>query len=577
MNNYNDILEKSARNKNRLVLKEVQIKRGPNAGKMQKRWVRIDQDGKEYAEHGSKAEFTSNGKKVRGTVGDVNNGKYSIKDDAGNVHSKHPKEFKPLTDEQADKVRQYASETPISKLREAASSNDMHPELKKIAEKEIRERGNNPHEDNQPSNNKSNGNTKQKSQAASQKSTQGSEPQKGKYSSFYDVLRKEENKKTGGIDLTDPETKQLYNDAKDFSVPRLKEFLDHKGIDPESKKVLQYVMDEKTKKTGDERMKEYQQRIDSWLDTPHSNLFITGKGGIGKTFSLEKAIERENEGNGMPNHGIYDEGIQEVGSNQYNTAMIGRVTPIQLYKLLYVHNGKNLVFDDADDILKDKLAVNILKTAMDTSNSRVGWNTNQKLEYTDPASGEKIEIPRGFKFTGKVMFISNKPKEFFEEDSDRAALLSRGQSMDLQFSNKETHEILDKKIIPNTLKGKTRWKILDGKVPEKKDKEGNFVSYDTDSPQFKKFTENLKEVASLLKTHLDEMGEFKLNGRTIQNLYGVYAHAKKINEEVESGKRPKEDKIDVKRAVLDDIRKSEVSLFGSVYPDIFKALNNLIQ
>lgn len=575
MNNIysiDDWLEKSARNKNRLILKEVQIKRGPNAGKMQKRWVRIDQDGKEYAEHGSKAEFNNNGKTVRGTVGDVNNGKYSIKDDEGNTHSKSPKEFKPLTPEQSDKVQSYAAETPISKLREAAQSKDIHPELKKIAEKEIRQRGNTPHDDNQPNN--STANSQKKPQNA-KKSTQDAEPQKGKYSSFYDILRKEENKRTGGIDLTDPETKQLYNDASDFPIPKLKEFLDHKGIDPESKKVLKYVLDEKTKKPGDERMKEYQQRIDSWLDTPHSNLFITGKGGIGKTFSLEKAIERENEGNGMPNHGIYDENTQEVMSNQYNTAMIGRVTPIQLYKLLYVHNGKNLVFDDADDILKDKLAVNILKTAMDTSNSRVGWNTNQKLEYTDPMSGEKIEIPRGFKFTGKVMFISNKPKEFFEEDSDRAALLSRGQNMDLQFNNKETHEILKNKIVPSTLKGKTRWKILDGKVPEIKDKEGQFVSYDTKSPQFKKFTENLQEVAKLLENHLDEMGEFKLNGRTIQNLYGVYAHAKKINEEVESGKRPKEDKIDVKRAVLDDIRKSEVSLFGSVYPDIFKALNHL--
>jgi hypothetical protein len=89
-----------------------------------------------------------------------------------------------------------------------------------------------------------------------------------------------------------------------------------------------------------------------------------------------------------------------------------------LYNTLYDNNGKLIVFDDCDSVLDDKVAVNILKSALDSYDKRtISWMS--KVSKND-------EYPQHFDFTGRIIFISNKAKEKIDE-----AILTRSLTVDL--------------------------------------------------------------------------------------------------------------------------------------------------
>ena len=85
---------------------------------------------------------------------------------------------------------------------------------------------------------------------------------------------------------------------------------------------------------------------------------------------------------------------------------------------MYDNNGKLIIFDDCDSVLEDKVAINILKSALDSYERRtISWMT--KMNKSD-------EYPQQFDFTGRIIFISNKSKEDMNE-----AILSRSLTVDL--------------------------------------------------------------------------------------------------------------------------------------------------
>jgi hypothetical protein len=85
---------------------------------------------------------------------------------------------------------------------------------------------------------------------------------------------------------------------------------------------------------------------------------------------------------------------------------------------LYDNNGKLIIFDDCDSVLEDKVALNILKSALDSYEKRtITWMA--KMNRND-------EYPQQFDFTGRIIFISNKSKESMND-----AILSRSLTVDL--------------------------------------------------------------------------------------------------------------------------------------------------
>ncbi len=119
---------------------------------------------------------------------------------------------------------------------------------------------------------------------------------------------------------------------------------------------------------------------------------ITGEGGIGKTFTVTKTLR---------DLGLVantDEGADQLPPSKVFTVVKGYSTPRALYRTLYENNDRIIVFDDCDSIMKDPVAINLLKAALDSYSKRiVSWNSEQRGN----------DLPSSFQFHGGVVFISN--------------------------------------------------------------------------------------------------------------------------------------------------------------------------
>ena len=145
---------------------------------------------------------------------------------------------------------------------------------------------------------------------------------------------------------------------------------------------------------------------------------ITGEGGLGKTFTVTKTLAA---------HGYKD--ITELAEFQVgsviNTSkcfmMIkGFSTAKGLYRTLFENQKSVIVFDDCDAVLKDPVALNLLKGALDSYGKRIiSWNADMKDD----------DLPRSFNFEGRVIFISN-----MDQDRIDQAIRSRSMMIDLSMT-----------------------------------------------------------------------------------------------------------------------------------------------
>lgn len=151
---------------------------------------------------------------------------------------------------------------------------------------------------------------------------------------------------------------------------------------------------------------------------------ITGQGGLGKTHTVTRALEAE----GLQN--VTDLAEFQVGSvmraSKCYRMVKGFSTAKGLYRTLFEGNRMTLVFDDCDSVLKDPVALNILKGALDSYSDRyISWNADMKDD----------ELPRSFKFEGSIIFISN--MELARVDQ---AIRSRAMCVDLSMTEAQKVE-----------------------------------------------------------------------------------------------------------------------------------------
>ena len=149
------------------------------------------------------------------------------------------------------------------------------------------------------------------------------------------------------------------------------------------------------------------------------SLLVTREGGLGKTFSVTSTIQ--------------DNDLEEkdyIFIKGYSTAR-------GLYNTLYDNNGKLIIFDDCDSVLEDKVAINILKSALDSYETRtISWSA--RMNKNDV-------YPQSFNFTGRIIFISNKDKSKID-----GAILSRSLTVDLSMTPDEKIQRMEY-ILPNIL------------------------------------------------------------------------------------------------------------------------------
>ena len=130
------------------------------------------------------------------------------------------------------------------------------------------------------------------------------------------------------------------------------------------------------------------------------SLIVTGEGGLGKTHSVTETIKSN-----------------DLSEDKY-VFFKGYSTARGLYNTLYDNNDKLIIFDDCDSVLDDKVALNILKSALDSYETRtISWMA--KMNKND-------EYPQQFEFTGRIIFISNKSISDVNE-----AIRSRSLTVDL--------------------------------------------------------------------------------------------------------------------------------------------------
>lgn len=175
-----------------------------------------------------------------------------------------------------------------------------------------------------------------------------------------------------------------------------------------------------------------EQMVDMIVQKTLPSAVITGEGGLGKSYTVLKSLEK----NGFKN--LTDLSNFEVGAkvNKAKSYVVikGFSTAKGLYRTLFENNGMVLVFDDCDSVLRDEVARNLLKGALDSYSKRyISWNADMRDE----------DLPRSFEFTGSIVFVSNMALEKIDQ-----AIRTRSLVVDLSMTEAQKLERME--VIANS-------------------------------------------------------------------------------------------------------------------------------
>ena len=158
------------------------------------------------------------------------------------------------------------------------------------------------------------------------------------------------------------------------------------------------------------------------------SVIISGPGGLGKTYSVMESLTKA---------GLRD--LSDLSSlipgSAFNSAKCfkfikGYSTPKGLYRTLFENKYMTLVFDDCDSVLKDSVALNLLKSALDSFGKRyISWNAETRGDDS---------LPTSFEFKGQIVFITNVPLDRLDQ-----AVRSRSMCIDLTMSAQDKLERME--------------------------------------------------------------------------------------------------------------------------------------
>lgn len=215
------------------------------------------------------------------------------------------------------------------------------------------------------------------------------------------------------------------------------------------------VVDEDANRTDEEILDRINKRfnvmdrmVDGMVEGVIRSLVVAGAPGIGKTHNLEKKLKAAEEKKGL----------------QYQIIR-GTVSAPGLYQALYrMKDGGILTLDDSDSVFDDEQAFNILKAALDTTNTRtIAWRKQALWVYDANAEGEvdrgedNGRFPNEFEFNGGVIFITNKNFRAAVTRDNRmsphfGALLSRSMYLDLTLHSNRARTIRIKDVFNNSMR-----------------------------------------------------------------------------------------------------------------------------
>jgi hypothetical protein len=180
------------------------------------------------------------------------------------------------------------------------------------------------------------------------------------------------------------------------------------------------------------------------------SIICSGAPGVGKTYTLEKRLAAAKR-------------ASEINDVEY---IKGTISPIGLFLKLWENReqGSVLVLDDIDSVFGDEEAMNILKTALDTSKKRcISW-------IKDSSYLRENDIPDTFEYQGQIVFLTNLNLDAQVQKGGRmaahmGALLSRACYLDLGIHTPQQVLVRIEQVLESTNMAKEN-KIKDSQVVE---------------------------------------------------------------------------------------------------------------
>lgn len=376
-------------------------------------------------------------------------------------------------------------------------------------------------------------------------------------------------------------TEKWYLDKNDDRVKKAFNLKTKEGRIKYDQFVYKMKKKEKDYKNPVEVVQDLNEQYLEFLDNDEQRFMISAGGaGIGKSYGFNKMAELLNmkpfEEGDSPGDGDYDIfEAPDVNSGK------------QLLNILKAHNGKIIVFDDNDKVLKRADCASVMKKATATTGRRV--------------VGDPDDVKQNFEFTGRIIIMTNKDLAQLSESEDTKAIISRAMMVsEIYMTVPETIEVMESRYQDYEFPSAPR---LDDEGEDKKERDEimNLIKKNQKNIDPSQFTTRTFQEILTNKRKVDKANEKRSNPafaaligsknkdwkevalgvltKAAMNDFGGVEPSDELlkAEEVlfEKGECPEDDGVDYTvdepEEEIDDVEKAEEVLFDEDDTDIFKS------
>lgn len=376
-------------------------------------------------------------------------------------------------------------------------------------------------------------------------------------------------------------TEKWYLDRNDDRVKKAFNLKTKEGRIKYDHFVYKMKKKEKDYKNPVEVVQDLNEQYLEFLDNDEQRFMISAGGaGIGKSYGFNKMAELLNmkpfEEGDSPGDGDYDIfEAPDVNSGK------------QLLNILKAHNGKIIVFDDNDKVLKRADCASVMKKATATTGRRI--------------VGDPDDIKQNFEFTGRIIIMTNKDLAQLSESEDTKAIISRAMMVsEIYMTVPETIEVMESRYQDYEFPSAPR---LDDENEDRKERDEimNLIKKNQKNIDPSQFTTRTFQEILTNKRKVDKANEKRANpafaaligsknkdwkevalgvltkAATTLDIGGneVSDELMKAEDILLKGEHPEDDGVDYtvdeEEDEIDDVQKAEEVLFNDEESDIFKA------
>lgn len=354
------------------------------------------------------------------------------------------KKVKPMD---SQKLVQWAAQTSDDNLLKVANNKNGNAQMRMIAYKQLESRG---FDMSKVDTSGTLGQLMKMTQGAksSTTSSQGSEDDTVSGAAAGTSVDIDDDMDEGGDD-GDQITEKWYLNKNDDRVKKRFNLKTKEG----RIKYDQFVYKEKKKepdyKDPVEVIQDLNEQYLEFLDNPEQRFMISAGGaGIGKSYGFNKIAE-------LLNMKPFEEGDQP-GDDDYDIFEAPDVNSgKQLLGILKAHNGKIIVFDDNDKVLRRADCASVMKKATAATGKRI--------------VGDPDDIKSNFEFTGRIIIMTNKDLNSLAENEDTKAIISRAMMVsEIYLTVPEQIEVMKSRYQDYEFKQAPR---LDDEAEDKKERD----------------------------------------------------------------------------------------------------------